>query len=561
MTVAQYLLTRLTELGIRHLFGVPGDFNLWFLEEALDHPGIEFVGCCNELNASYAADGYARVSGFAALATTYGVGELAAIAGVAGAFAEKLPVVCINGTPPLSAIEEHALIHHTLADGNYDNMMNCYREFTVAQTRLTASNAAAEIDRVLKECIRQKRPVYLQLPSDIAGAEIPERPIAPLPLVFPGDRQQTQKAVEELSRAINRAEKATILIDADVDRFGLLPTVLQIAEMRNIPIAHVAAARGILSDDHPENIGWYRGAASAPEVKQAVEEADLLLCIGVRLTDVSTGLFSHNLSKPEIANIQSSSANLFRSEFPNVAAADLLAETVKRLLPVNEKVVAREATRSASEPPNLPDGALNQVTFWTVMQSFIQPGDILISDTGTAGFASATLRMPEDVRIVAQPIWAALGYGLPAALGATCATDQRRVILFVGDGGLQMSVQELSTLLWRGLKPIIFLLNNDGYTIERLIYGANSQYNNIARWNYSRLPEIFEGGESASIQSVKTTQELQKAISNIQERKALHLIEVNLPRMDALPFLVKFARKAAEFDFPQLIESTTESRR
>ncbi|HTH53138.1 MAG TPA: thiamine pyrophosphate-binding protein [Edaphobacter sp.] len=561
MTVAQYLLSRLTELGIRHLFGVPGDFNLWFLEEALNHSGIEFVGCCNELNASYAADGYARVSGIAAIATTYGVGELAAIAGIAGAFAEKLPVVCITGTPPLTAMEEHALIHHTLGDGNYENMMNCYREFTVAQARLTATNAAHEIDRVLAECLRQKRPVYLQLPSDIAGAEILERPTVPLPLIFPGDPQQTHRAAQELAQLLNQAEKAAILIDVDVDRFGLLPSVLKIAETRNIPIAHVATARGILSDSDPRNIGWYRGAASAPEVKQAVEDADLLLCLGVRLTDVATGLFSHNLTKPRIVNIESSSTNIAGQQFLNVTAKELLDETLKQLLPHKQQTAERSPLSPTPDASKLPDSALNQEIFWTIIQSFIRPGDILISDTGTAGFASAGLRMPEDVRVLAQPIWGALGYGLPATLGACSATDQRRVILFVGDGGLQMSVQELSTLLWRGLKPIIFLLNNDGYTIERLIYGPNSQYNNIARWSYLRLPEVFEDGEPASTQSVKTTNELMEALSSTQHQKACHLIEVILPRMDALPSLVKFARKAAEFDFPQLIESTAASRK
>lgn len=561
MTVSQYLLTRLTELGIRHLFGVPGDFNLWFLQEVLNQSAIEFVGCCNELNASYAADGYARVSGIAAVATTYGVGELAAIAGIAGAFAEKIPIVCITGTPPLTAMEEGALIHHTLGDGNYENMMNCYREFTVAQARLTASNAAHEIDRVLKECLWQKRPVYLQLPSDIAGLEIPEQPDKPLPLTFPGDPQETSRAAEELAQALNQAKRAAILVDVDVDRFGLLPSVLKIAETRNIPVAHVATARGILSDGDPRNIGSYRGAASAPTVRQAVEEADLLLCLGVRLTDVATGLFSHNLTRPAIANIEPSSANISGKEFLNVAAKDLLVETAKRLLPGRqETTLERSVIHPSLEASQRADEALNQELFWSEIQDFIRPGDLLVGDTGTAAFATAMLHIPEDVRLLVQPIWGALGYGLPAALGACCATDRRRIILFVGDGGLQMSVQELSTLLWRGLKPIIFLLNNDGYTIERLIYGPDSQYNNIARWNYLRLPEAFEGGKAASTYSVKTVHELKGALSSAQEQNAFHLIEVILPRMDALPSLVKFARKAAEFDFPQAVGPEAGSR-
>ena len=141
ITIADYLLTRLAELGVHHMFGVPGDFNLWFLEQLITNSDVKFVGCCNELNATYAADGCARLAGVSALATTYGVGELASLAGVAGAYAERVPIVCITGAPPIHATRERALLHHTLADGNFDNMLNCYREFTIAQARIEPATA------------------------------------------------------------------------------------------------------------------------------------------------------------------------------------------------------------------------------------------------------------------------------------------------------------------------------------------------------------------------------------------------------------------------------------
>jgi indolepyruvate decarboxylase len=178
MSVGDFLLKRLAELGARYVFGVPGDYNLWFLEQAERSNQVEFVGCCNELNAAYAADGFARLSGFSALVTTYGVGELSAIAGVAGAYAERVPVVCIIGAPPLGAIEERALLHHTLGDGNLVNMLSSHRDFSVAQTRIEPANARWEIDRVLRSCWIEKRPVYLQLPSDVPAMtiEVPEEP-------------------------------------------------------------------------------------------------------------------------------------------------------------------------------------------------------------------------------------------------------------------------------------------------------------------------------------------------------------------------------------------------
>ena len=147
ISIGEYLLTGLSEMRVHHMFGVPGDFNLWFLEQTVRNSSINFVGCCNELNAAYAADGCSRLAGISALATTYGVGELASLSGVAGAYAERVPIVCIPGAPPLPSIQQRALLHHTLSDGNYENMLNCYREFTVAQARIEPANARQEIDR------------------------------------------------------------------------------------------------------------------------------------------------------------------------------------------------------------------------------------------------------------------------------------------------------------------------------------------------------------------------------------------------------------------------------
>lgn len=150
MTIGDFLLRRLQEFGIRHLFGVPGDYNLTLLEQVEALPTLDFIGNCNELNAAYAADGYARTQGFGAVLTTYGVGDLSALNGIAGAYAERVPVIMVSGMPPLHAIIDRALMHHTLGDGNYDNIMVTLRQFTVAQARITVENAAMEIDRVLQ---------------------------------------------------------------------------------------------------------------------------------------------------------------------------------------------------------------------------------------------------------------------------------------------------------------------------------------------------------------------------------------------------------------------------
>ena len=200
------------------------------------------------------------------------------------------------------------------------------------------------------------------------------------------------------------------------------------------------------------------------------------------------------------------------------------------------------------------EGALTQVTFCRHIEEFLRPGDVVVSDTGTAFFASANLTLPENVSYIAQPIWGSLGYALPAILGTCLAAPERRQLLFVGDGAFQMTAQELSTILRFDFNPIIFLINNDGYTIEQLIFGANSSYNDISSWLYGRIPPAFDRKDRAVIHVVRSKAELQTALQATTDTSRPHLIELVLPRMDAPKPLVRFAKRAAEFDFPQLRE-------
>jgi len=210
--------------------------------------------------------------------------------------------------------------------------------------------------------------------------------------------------------------------------------------------------------------------------------------------------------------------------------------------------------RSVTKPESSANASLTHATFWRYVERFLQPGDVLVSDTGTSFFASSNLNLPEEATFIGQPIWGSLGYALPAVLGTCLAAPERRHLLFLGDGAFQMTAQELSTILLRDLNPIVFLLNNDGYTIERLIYGADSSYNDINPWHYGRLPTAMDPRERAVIDFVRNESELRWALQRATDSTKLHLIEIILPRMDAPEPLARFARKAAEFDFPQLLE-------
>jgi indolepyruvate decarboxylase len=551
ITIADYLLTRLAELGVHHMFGVPGDFNLWFLEQLITNSDVKFVGCCNELNAAYAADGCARLAGVSALATTYGVGELASLAGVAGAYAERVPIACITGAPPVHATRERALLHHTLADGNFDNMLNCYREFTIAQARIEPATARNEIDRVLRTCWLQKRPVYLHLPSDVAGVKIGSI-TKPLDLNWPcSDPRQLARAVSQISERLSRAKQPAILLDADVDRFGLAEPVIALAEANDIPIAHLIPAKGVIRETHPLSIGIYRGAASSPAVRAAVEDSDCLLCFGARLTDVASGLFTHKIDATSVIDLQPFSVRLHGEFFSAVVAKELLSGMLARTQRTSEPASC-QLPHVTAHTESETNGMLTQAVLWRHIQKYLREGDVIVSDTGTSFFASANLTLPDGASFIAQPIWGSLGYALPAALGTSLAAPDRRQLVFLGDGAFQMTVQELSTILRLNLNPIIFLLNNDGYTIERLILGPESSYNDISPWQYSQVPAVFDTRNRAIVHVVRTEAELEAALHAARDVSKLHLIELVLPRMDAPEALVRFARKAAAFDFPQM---------
>jgi indolepyruvate decarboxylase len=533
------------------MFGVPGDFNLWFLEHTIQHSDIRFVGCCNELNAAYAADGYARLAGISALITTYGVGELASLAGIAGAYAERVPMVCITGAPPVHATREHALLHHTMADGNFDNTLACFREFTVAHTRIDPPTARSEIDRVLRTCWLEKRPVYLQLPSDVGGVWIPPA-AGPLELDPPrSDPRQLRRAIHQISERFARAQRPAILLDADADRFGWAETLVALAEARGVPIAHLLPARGVVSDSHPLSIGTYRGAASAQAVRAAVEDSDCLFCVGTRFTDVATGLFTHRIRPEAVIDLQPFDVKLDGEFFSAVTAVELLKGLLRR---ARESAApsSKVTPRAANPVAPTTQGALTQAVFWRQIQRYLEPRDVVVTDTGTSYFASANLMLPEGTAFIAQPVWASLGYALPAALGTGLAASERRQLIFLGDGAFQMTVQELSTILRLELKPIIFLINNDGYTIERLIFGPHSSYNDLSPWHYGHIPAALDKQERAVVHSVRTEAELQAALHAARDASRLHFIELVLAQLDAPEALVRFARRAAEFDFPQI---------
>jgi len=548
MEIGNFLNKRLSELGIKHIFGVPGDFNLSYLEQIEADSKIEFIGNCNELNAAYAADGYARINGFSALATTYGVGDLSAINGIAGAYTENVPLIHISGIPPLHAVTQGALIHHTLVDGNYDNIMNCMREFTVAQTRLTPANAASEIDRVLRQCALERRPVHIQLPSDITHVKI-QIDDQPLCLERPvSDPEILEQAVDELFKCLSQAKKPALLIDNEADIFNVTTLLAELSAKTGISYACLPTAKNIMDESSPHYAGVYVGAASQLSVRNLIECSDCLIGIGARFTDIGTGMFSHKINKDSYIEIKRYEVNTARKNFPGIEIGELLTA-------LNLRVTAKKSLKPTLETPATEriqvseHQKLSHEILWKYIGNFFKADDVILGEVGTSNTALSGLRLPVTAKYICQPIWGSIGYTLPALLGSLLAAPKRRQILFIGDGSLQLTVQELSTIIRYGLKPIIFVLNNGGYTIERLILGENASYNDIQNWKYTELVQVFNGKEKYQTCMVETAGQLKNALDQVEAYDGLSLIELKLPAMDAPVSLLKFADVVARYDY------------
>lgn len=550
--IGKYLNYRLAEMGVAHVFGVAGDFNLSYLEQIIADEQLQFIGNCNELNGAYAADGYARSNGFSALVTTYGVGDLSAINCVAGAYAENVPVIHISGIPPLHAVNRGELIHHTLVDGNYQNIMNCMREFTVAQTRLTPENAGLEIDRVLKACFLTRKPVYIQLPSDITHLKI-KAPKHPLDLSYPiGDSDVMQEGVKVLSALISKAKSPVLLIDNEAHVFSVTDILMQLSKTHHIPYVCLSTAKNIMDESSPFYAGVYSGAVGDSKVRELVEGSDCLIGIGVRFSDAATGFFTHDISLKNYLSIAQYDINTPQKNFSGL---DMTA-----FLTALNTAIVREKDKSSILPSYLPrtedhqqelttNEALTHHQLWGQIASFLKEGDVILGEVGTSNSGLSGILLPKGTSYLSQPLWGSIGYTLPALLGSMFAAPTKRHLLFIGDGSLQLTVQELSTIIRHGLKPIIFILNNGGYTIERLILGEKSLYNDIQNWKYQEIAPVFNGSSDYQSFQVKTGAELNATLDAIQDNDVLTVIELMLDPMDAPESLKVFGEVVGRYDY------------
>jgi TPP-dependent 2-oxoacid decarboxylase len=537
-TVADYLLDRLKELGIDDIFGVPGDYNLKFLDQITARKDLKWIGNANELNAAYMADGYARTNGLSAFVTTFGVGELSAINGLAGSYAENVPVIEIVGSPTTKVQEAKKLVHHTLGDGDFMHFEKMHDEITAAVAHLTIENALTEIDRVLQIALTQKRPVYLNLPIDVAESEA-TKPVHAL--IKASKEEDFSNLLKTISEHLQRSVSPIVIAGHELLSWQLEQPLAAFIQKFSLPITSLPLGKSAFNEEDPHYLGTYSGSTTAEPLKKRVDSADFILLLGVKLTDSATSGFSFGFSEQQMISIGCDEVSLFGTKEKGIQLDQFLPTLMNlsyegysgELLPMIHAAREEEI-----------NDTLTQKTLWSSIESFLIPGDIVAAEQGTSFFGMTNVALKKDMFFIGQPLWGSIGYTFPAVIGSQLAKPANRHILFIGDGSLQLTVQELGTAIREKITPIIFVLNNNGYTVEREIHGEQEPYNDIPMWDYQHLPFVFGGtNDSVATYKVRTVNDLNEAlIAARKETEKLQWIEVILDQKDAPELLKKLAK-------------------
>jgi len=545
ITVGAYLGRRLEQLGIAHLFGLPGDFNLALLDEMLAAGALRWVGSSNELNAGYAADGHARLRrGPAAFVTTFGVGELSAVNALAGSYAEDVPVVHVVGLPSATAIADGALLHHSLADGDFGHFVRIAAEVTAASVVVRAQGAGTSIDQALLTAVGSSKPVYLGIPADVAVLPISAAPLERPLRVLRSDSAAVEEFRRALAEFLDGAPEVTMLAGPRLHRRNLEGRVRALAAQNGVRIATQSASKALLDETHPATLGVYAGKFTRdPRTRSAVDEASPLVLAGVVMTDFLTGSFSHGFDPDAAVDLHLDHARIAGQAFYGVYLEEslrVLEEVLEARTPRPEPLPRQAVTETPAHEASDPDGPLTHADLWPLLQRWLEPGTLLVAEAGTSFYGALELTLPDGCDLLGQPVWSSIGYTLPATLGAMLADPSRPTVLVIGDGSAQLTVQELGRLL--ELNPTILLVNNSGYTVERAIRSPEAAYQDVVAWDWTKLPAAL-GAPHTPVFRAQTPADLVEVLDKVRadpDRPAF--VELVLPRDDAPDSLVQLAR-------------------
>lgn len=521
-TLSEALLTALKDHGAHEIFGIPGDFALPFFR-CIESTGILPLHCLShEPGVGFAADAAARLhKGLGVACVTYGAGALNMVNPVAGAYSEKTPLVVISGAPGKGERGRGLLLHHQAK--TIESQFRVFEEITCAQAVLDdARTAPREIARVLRTCLDESRPVYIEIPRDMVAE--PCEPVVRLPRRT-ADPDAAAACAADILERLNGGRAPALLIGVEVRRFDIEDKVAKLARRLNIPVATTFMGRGLLAGADAPLIGVYMGLAGKPDVREIIEDSDALLMLGVILSDTNFGVSGRNIDLRRSMVAADGRVSVGFPEYPNLPLPDLVDALLDQAFEPPAAAAERKPVQQVCpvglEADDQPCGPMDIAR--AVNDLFGAHGPMPIAaDMGDCLFTAMDI---VNTPLVAPGYYATMGFGVPAGLGVAAATGARPLIL-VGDGAFQMTGWELGNCLANGWAPIVIVFNNASWEMLRT-FQPEGGYNNLAEWRFADIAQALNGrGHRAA-----TRRALKEALdAAIADDGRFHLIEVMLER-------------------------------
>jgi indolepyruvate decarboxylase len=494
------------------------------------------VGTCREDGAGFAADAYARVKGLGAVCVTYCVGGLNLTNPIAGAYAEKSPVIVISGAPGLKERERNPLLHHRVRD--FSTQQEIFSHITVAHTALEDPlTAYREIDRVFAAVERYKRPGYIEIPWDMVDHAGPHRSVS-VDIAELTDMCALEECMEEATSMLNEAEQPVILAGIEVHRFGLQDTLVRFAEEKNIPVAATILGKSVMQESHPLYLGIYEGAMGQPEVQDYVESSDCVLILGAFMTDINLGVYTASLDQGRTIYATSDRLSIKHHSFHDIPFRSFMAALERAPIQVRPRPLLPVRSRQSGEEPE-PDEAITIKGMFQVVDRLLTDDTIVVSDVGDCLFGSLDLTIHRRTEYVCPAYYTSMGFAVPGSIGVQLAAPNRRPIVLVGDGAFQMTGLELSTIARNHLNPVVLVLNNRGYGTERQI--LDGPFNDLHEWDYSSVPGLLGAGRGFV---VKTAGDLYEALDTaLAHTDCFSIVDVHLDPYDRSPAMDRLAKR------------------
>lgn len=504
VSIGNYLIERLYNYGVRHIFGVPGDFILGFFNQLMESK-IKVINTCDEQAAGFAADAYARINGLGVVCVTYCVGGLKVVNPTAEAFAEKSPLVIISGSPGIKERRKDPLLHHKVK--NFDTQSKVFEEITVASVIINnPQTAAQEIDRILNAALSYKRPVYIELPRDIVSVDIflDASSNNTDPQVHhdqeKSDPTILREALHETIDMINSSTRPVIVAGVEIQRFGLQNELLHLIEKLKIPVSSTILSKSVISELHPLYLGVYEGALGHDSVREYVESSDCLILLGALMTDIDLGGFTAKIDQKKSIYINSEKFSVRYHNYEEISLKDFIVTLIEstdikeRIEFINNPMSHNHESFSAIKGQKITIKRLFQC-----INSFLKDDMIVLADIGDALFGGTDLVIHRKTEFLSPAYYASMGFAVPASIGTQLANPKLRPLVIVGDGAFQMTGMEISTALRFNLNPIVIVLNNGGYGTERSI--LDGSFNDIPTWQYNLIPKIVGGGKGFIVET------------------------------------------------------------